>query len=68
MDSGIEGVPRVKLEATHEKALESVGIEELRKWRAEHDNESGVVWPRDGKSAGVLTRESGEIGGKEPKA
>jgi hypothetical protein len=59
---------RVKLEATHESALESTRIEELRKWAAGQDNEGGVVWPGDGKSGGGLTKESGEIGGKEPKA
>lgn len=59
-----EGVPKVKLSSTHEAALGSVGMEQLKRWAAEGDVEKGVVWPG---SRGAI-RESGVIGGKEPKA
>ncbi|KAJ4299502.1 hypothetical protein N0V90_004747 [Kalmusia sp. IMI 367209] len=66
VDAGIQDVPRVKLEATHEAALQSLGLDTLKKWKAEQDNDSGVVWPKD--QVGGAVRESGEIGGKEPRA
>lgn len=59
-------IPRVKLENTHEAALKSVGLDELKKWKAEQDNERGVEWTKD-KRSGVV-KESQEIGGKEPRA
>lgn len=65
VDKGIKEVPRVKLECTHEKALETVDIDVLKKWKADTDNEKKVERPGD---AGGLARESQEIGGKEPKA
>jgi hypothetical protein len=65
VDSGVDA-PRVKLEATHEAALGSVDLETLKRWKAEQDNDSGVVWPRDKVSGGM--RQSGEIGGREPKS
>lgn len=58
--------PRVKLEATHEAALKSVGLDTLKRWGAEWDNDRGVVRPGDARSGSV--KQSGEIGGKEPKA
>ncbi|KAF2439998.1 hypothetical protein P171DRAFT_421346 [Karstenula rhodostoma CBS 690.94] len=67
VDGGIKDV-QVKLEASHESALEGTGIEELKKWAAGGDNERGVVWPGDGKSGGGLAKTSGEVGGKKPKA
>lgn len=63
-ENGVEEVPRVKLECTHAKALDTVGLDRLRQYSAEQDNFSGVVWPGQRGSM----RESGEIGGKEPKA
>ncbi|KAI8938192.1 hypothetical protein NX059_005856 [Plenodomus lindquistii] len=65
VDKGIKEVPRVKLECTHEKALDTVGIDVLQKWKADADNEKKVERAGD---AGGLARESGEIGGKEPRA
>lgn len=65
VDSGVDA-PRVKLESTHEAALKSVDLETLKKWKAEQDNDSGTIWPRD-KVSGA-TRQSGEIGGKQPKS
>lgn len=56
----------MKLESTHEAALKSVDLETLKKWKAEQDNDSGVIWPRD-KASGAV-KQSREIGGKEPKA
>jgi hypothetical protein len=67
-DKGGDDVPKVKLESSHEAALKSVGLDALKKWAAGQDRESvhGAVRPKDGKGGWV--RESGEIGGKEPKA
>lgn len=66
-DKGIEEVPRVKLEASHEKALESVGLDTLKRWAAGQDVESkSAVMPKEGKEG--WARESGSIGGKEPKS
>ncbi|KAF2846712.1 hypothetical protein T440DRAFT_540772 [Plenodomus tracheiphilus IPT5] len=65
VDKSIKDVPRVKLECTHEKALEMVGLDVLRKWGAEPDVEKKVERAGD---KGGLARESGEIGGKEPRA
>ncbi|CAO2654036.1 Nn.00g107690.m01.CDS01 [Neocucurbitaria sp. VM-36] len=67
IDKGIEEVPRVKLESTHQGALESVGLEVLKKWAAEADNGKGRV-VRPGEGGERWARESGEIGGKEPRA
>jgi len=58
--------PRVKLECTHEAALESVGMDVLGRWKADQDIDSGAVWPKDTK--GGVGKQSGEIGGKEPKS
>ncbi|KAJ4374860.1 hypothetical protein N0V83_001938 [Neocucurbitaria cava] len=41
VDKGIEEVPRVKLESTHEAALKSVGLDVLKKWTAEPDGRNG---------------------------
>ncbi|KAH9861710.1 hypothetical protein J1614_011463 [Plenodomus biglobosus] len=65
VDKGIKEVPRVKLECTHEKALDTVGIDVLKKWRADPDIEKKVERPGD---EGGLARESREIGGEEPRA
>jgi hypothetical protein len=67
-DKGGEDVPRVKLESSHEAALKSVGLDTLKKFAAGQDRASvhGAARPKDGKGGWV--RESGEIGGKEPKA
>jgi hypothetical protein len=61
-----QDVPKVKLEATHEAALGSVGLDVLKKYGAEQDQRrvGGAERP---ESAGFV-RESGEIGGKEPRA
>ena len=66
-DKGGHDVPKVKLESSHEAALKSVGLDVLKKFAAEQDNQSvhGAVRPGDGKG---WLRESGSIGGKEPKA
>lgn len=69
VDAGIDDVPRVKLEATHHHALDIVGLDVLKKYAAEQDNqrpESRVVLPKDGNQG--IARESKEIGGKEPRA
>jgi hypothetical protein len=69
VDKGIEDVPRVKLEGTHEAALESVGIDVLKKYAAGQDNggaERRVAKP--GQDSRGIVRESQEIGGKEPRA
>ena len=67
-EKGIEEVPRVKLEATHAKALDSVGLGELKRWAAaqEVDGRDGRVG-RAEEGMG-WARESGEIGGREPRA
>ncbi|KAF2822983.1 hypothetical protein CC86DRAFT_448075 [Ophiobolus disseminans] len=67
-DKGGDDVPRVKLESTHEAALESVDLKLLKRFAADQDNQSvhGAVRPKDGKGSWV--RESKEIGGKEPRA
>jgi len=65
VDKGVKDVPRVKLECTHVKALDSVGLDVLKKWKADADNEKKVEIPNHG---GGLARESSEIGGKEPRA
>ncbi|OAL01028.1 hypothetical protein IQ06DRAFT_304726 [Phaeosphaeriaceae sp. SRC1lsM3a] len=65
-DQGGEGVPRVKLESSHESALKSVDMDMLKKFAAGQDNESKHGAERPG--AGKFVRESKEIGGKEPKA
>lgn len=69
VDKGIDDVPKVKLEATHHHALDSVSLDVLKKYAAEQDNrraESRVVLPKEGKQS--IARESKEIGGKEPRA
>jgi hypothetical protein len=67
-DKGGEGVPRVKLEASHQEALKSVKLEVLKKYEAGRDNAGmhGAARPKEGGETWV--RESKEIGGKEPKA
>ena len=66
-DKGIEDMPGVKLESTHEAALKSVDLPTLKKYAAEADNgKNKVVMPKEGGEQ--WARESGEIGGKEPKA
>jgi hypothetical protein len=59
-------VPRVKLECTHVKALDSIELAVLKRWAAGQDVERGVEWTKDKK--GGVVKESGSIGGKEPKA
>ena len=69
LDSGIEDVPRVKLEATHHHALDVVGLDVLKRYAAEQDNdraESRVVVPKEGVEG--VAKVSQEIGGKEPRA
>ena len=69
IDSGIEDVPRVKLEATHHHALDIVGLDVLKRYSAGQDNdraESRVVVPKEGGEG--VARVSQEIGGKEPRA
>jgi hypothetical protein len=65
-DKGGEDVPRVKLEATHEAALKSVGLDVLKKYKAEQDQRRVGGAERPG--TGGLVKDSQEIGGKEPKA
>ncbi|KAF1915878.1 hypothetical protein BDU57DRAFT_556235 [Ampelomyces quisqualis] len=65
-DKGGEGVPRVKLESSHVEALESVELDVLKRWEASRDNDSKHGAERPGP--GNWVRESGEIGGKEPRA
>ncbi|KAF2135042.1 hypothetical protein P153DRAFT_372269 [Dothidotthia symphoricarpi CBS 119687] len=65
LDSGIKDVPRVKLESTHVGALRVVGLDVLRGWAAEQDVGGGTAVPGRGKG---WVRESGEIGGREPRA
>ncbi|OAL51586.1 hypothetical protein IQ07DRAFT_506527 [Pyrenochaeta sp. DS3sAY3a] len=71
VDKRIDDVPRVKLESTHEGALEGVGLDVLKRYAAGPDRgrEDRVVWPKDteGGTEG-LVREHHEIGGKEPRA
>ncbi|KAF2655670.1 hypothetical protein K491DRAFT_657963 [Lophiostoma macrostomum CBS 122681] len=64
MDKG-DDVPRVKLEATHEKALDTVDFATLKKFAAKQDHDS-VILPNSRPSDAA--RSSGDIGGKEPKA
>jgi uncharacterized protein (DUF2237 family) len=66
VDKGIDEVPRVKLESTHEGALKSVDLSLLKKYAAKQENQGKVVWPGEGQER--WARESGSIGGKEPKA
>ncbi|KAF1978966.1 hypothetical protein BU23DRAFT_563832 [Bimuria novae-zelandiae CBS 107.79] len=65
VESGVDA-PMVKLEVTHEEALKSVDMEVLRKWGAKQDIDGGGVWPKE--VAERWARESGDIGGREPKA
>ena len=66
LDEGIDDLPRVKLECSHQKALDSVGLNVLKKWAAGQDVGGHVVRP--GEAGQGLARESKEIGGKEPRA
>ena len=62
-------MPRVKLEATHHHALDVVGLDVLKRYAAEQDNdraESRVVVPKEGVEG--VAKVSQEIGGKEPRA
>lgn len=59
-------MPKVKLEGTHVAALDVVNLDVLKKWAAGQDVDRGVEWTKDKRSGFV--RESGEIGGKEPRA
>ena len=67
-DKGGDDVPLVKLESTHVKALDQVDLGLLRKWAAGQDNQGvhGAARPKEGGQG--WARESGEIGGEEPKA
>lgn len=67
IDKGVADVPRVKLEGTHEAALQSVGIEVLKKYAAEQDAGKGRV-AKVGEDSRGIVKESSEIGGKEPRA
>jgi hypothetical protein len=66
-DKGGDDVPRVKLEASHQEALKSVKLEVLKQYEAQRDNNSNHGAQRAGDGSGVV-KESGQIGGKEPKA
>ncbi|EMD95152.1 hypothetical protein COCC4DRAFT_27206 [Bipolaris maydis ATCC 48331] len=62
-------VPKVKLESTHIKALNSVGLDVLKKWAAEPEAESAqdkVVRPGEGKEG--WAQESNDIGAKDPRS
>ncbi|KAF1828710.1 hypothetical protein BDW02DRAFT_511622, partial [Decorospora gaudefroyi] len=59
-------MPRVKLESTHGSALEKVDLGLLKSWAAPRENGERVVWPKEGGEGWV--RESGGIGGVEPRA
>lgn len=62
-----ENVPKVTLASSHEAALKTVGIEVLKKWESrDNSHVHGAERPAEGKGGWV--RESGGIGGKEPKA
>ncbi|XP_014552823.1 hypothetical protein COCVIDRAFT_19169 [Bipolaris victoriae FI3] len=68
-EKGIGDVPRVKLESTHIKALNSVGLDVLKKWAAEPETESAqdkVVRPGEGRER--WARESRDIGAKDPRS
>ncbi|EOA84562.1 hypothetical protein ACJQWK_07319 [Exserohilum turcicum] len=68
-DKGVADVPRVKLEATHAAALDSVGMDVLRRWAAEREAEGAqdkVVWPEEGSEP--WARSSGDIGAKDPRS
>lgn len=57
----------MKLECTHEAALKSVGLDTLKKYAGAQDLEQkSATLPKEGKDG--FTRESGEIGGKQPKS
>ena len=61
----------MKLASTHQGALDKVGLDLLKKWAAKADIDNKTVMPKgdrgkEGKEGFV--RESGQIGGKEPKA
>jgi hypothetical protein len=64
MDKG-DDVPSVKLEATHEKALDTVDFATLKKFAAKQDHDS-IIWPNSRPSD--TAKSSGDIGGKEPKS
>ncbi|USP74971.1 hypothetical protein yc1106_02245 [Curvularia clavata] len=69
IDNKIRDVPRVKLEATHVKALNSVGIDMLKRWAAEPELEGKrdrVIKPGEGGES--WARESGDIGAKDPRS
>lgn len=66
LDIGIDEVPRVKLESSHEAALKNVDLPTLKKYAAHADNSKDVVLAKEGREE--WARESGEIGGKEPRA
>lgn len=65
-DKGGKDVPEVKLESSHIEALKSVGLDTLKRYAAGQDHESNSGAVRPGEKGWV--RESGEIGGKEPRA
>jgi hypothetical protein len=65
-DKGIEEVPKVKLEATHEGALKSLDLNTLKKWAAAQESQDKTVLPGENKES--WARESKDIGGKEPRA
>lgn len=62
-----DGVPRVRLEASHESALESVKLGDLKRWEGERDNRQvgGAERPSEGRG---WVRESADVGGEEPRA
>lgn len=65
-DNGGKDVPEVKLESSHIAALKSVELDTLKRYAAgqHHESYNGAVRPGENN----LIKESGEIGGKEPKA
>ncbi|KAH3919799.1 hypothetical protein HBI56_031220 [Parastagonospora nodorum] len=61
-----EDVPGVTLASSHVGALDSVGLDVLKKWEVrDHSHQHGAARAGDGNG---FVRESGEIGGKEPRA
>lgn len=64
--NGEDVVPKVHLHATHEKALDVVGYEDLKKFAAEPEagNSSNVAQSRHGGMGGAI-KERTELANKE---
>ncbi|PSN72478.1 hypothetical protein BS50DRAFT_252831 [Corynespora cassiicola Philippines] len=65
-DSRMQDVPRVKMENTHIKALDTLGFGELKMYAADQDANSEVIWPGERPSASA--RQSENIGAKDPRS